>query len=103
MVEAGNGRVGLERVAERAPGVIVLDLMMPEMDGFQFMEGLRRRPEGRHIPVIVVTGKALTEEDRRRLNGHVIQILQKGGYSTGELLEEIRKLLGSVAEVAKGI
>ncbi|MGA2658129.1 MAG: response regulator [Verrucomicrobiota bacterium] len=103
VVEAGNGRVGLERVAERAPGVIVLDLMMPEMDGFQFMEGLRRRPEGRHIPVIVVTGKALTEEDRRRLNGHVIQILQKGGYSTGELLEEIRKLLGSVAEVAKGI
>jgi signal transduction histidine kinase/DNA-binding response OmpR family regulator/ligand-binding sensor domain-containing protein len=101
VVEAGNGRVGLERVAEAVPGVILLDLMMPEMDGFEFMEGLRRRPECRDIPVIVVTGKDLTEEDRRRLNGHVIQILQKGGHSTGELLEEIRKLLGSVADVAK--
>jgi PAS domain S-box-containing protein len=103
VVEAENGGVGLERVAERAPGVIVLDLMMPEMDGFQFVEALRRRPECRPIPVIVVTGKDLTEEDRRRLNGHVIQILQKGGYSMGELLEEIRKLLGSVAEVANNI
>ncbi|HXP62282.1 MAG TPA: response regulator [Dongiaceae bacterium] len=103
VVEAANGRVGLERVAERAPGVILLDLMMPEMDGFEFMEGLRRRPECRHLPVIVVTAKDLTEEERRRLNGHVIQILQKGGYSTGELLEEIRKLLASVADVAKDI
>ena len=103
VVEAGNGRAGLERVAERAPGVILLDLMMPEMDGFEFMEGLRRRPECRRLPVIVVTAKDLTEEDRRRLNGHVIQILQKGGYSTGELLEEIRKLLASVADAPKDI
>jgi DNA-binding response OmpR family regulator len=103
VVEAGNGRVGLERVAQTVPGVILLDLMMPEMDGFEFMEGLRRRSECRNIPVIVVTAKDLTEEDRRRLNGDVIQILQKGGHSTGELLEEIRKLLTSVADVAKGI
>jgi CheY-like chemotaxis protein len=101
VVEAGNGREGLERVAERMPGVILLDLIMPEMDGFEFLEGLRRRPECRHIPVIVVTAKDLTEEDRRRLNGHVIQILQKGGYSMGELVEEIRKLLASVAEAAR--
>ena len=98
VVEAGNGRAGLERVAERVPDVILLDLMMPEMDGFEFVEGLRRRPECRRIPVIVATAKDLTEDERRRLNGHVIQILQKGGYSTGELLEEIRKLLDSVAK-----
>jgi CheY-like chemotaxis protein len=97
VVEAENGRVGLERVAHQAPGVILLDLMMPEMDGFTFMEELRRRPEGRRIPVIVVTAKDLTEEDRRRLNGSVVQILAKGGYTTRELLDEIQKLLNHVA------
>jgi len=103
VVEAENGRVGLERIAIQAPGVILLDLMMPEMDGFTFMEELRRRPEGRRIPVIVVTAKDLTEEDRRRLNGCVIQILEKGGYSTRELLDEIHKLLNHVAEGANAI
>jgi len=93
VTEAENGRVGLERVAAQIPGVIVLDLLMPEMDGFIFIEELRRRPDCRHVPVIVVTAKDLTEEDRRRLNGHVIQILQKGGYSTQELLDEIQELL----------
>ena len=103
VVEAENGRVGLERVAAQVPGVILLDLMMPEMDGFTFIEELRRRPDCGHVPVIVVTAKDLTEEDRRRLNGHVIQILQKGGHSTRELLDEIRKLLSAVAELAKEI
>jgi signal transduction histidine kinase/CheY-like chemotaxis protein len=103
VVEAENGRVGLERVAAQRPGVILLDLTMPEMDGFTFIEELRRRPDCRRVPVIVVTAKDLTEEDRRRLNGHVIQILQKGGYSTAELLEEVHKALGSVADLAKDI
>ena len=100
VVEAENGRVGLEVLAAQAPGVILLDLMMPEMDGFAFMEELRRRPEWRTIPVIVVTAKDLTEEDRRRLNGHVIQILEKGGHSTRELLDEIQELLDRVAAPA---
>ena len=66
---------------------------MPEMDGFTFMEELRRRPEYKHVPVIVVTSKDLTQEDRKRLNGQVIQILEKGGYSTTELVEEVRSAL----------
>ncbi len=103
VVEAENGRVGLERVSEAVPGVILLDLMMPEMDGFSFIEELRRRPECRHVPVIVVTAKDLTEEDRRRLHGHVVQILQKGGYSTQKLLDEINHLLTNVTELAKDI
>ena len=103
VVEAENGRVGLERIAAQLPGVILLDLMMPEMDGFTFMEELRRRPDCRHIPVIVVTAKDLTDEDRRRLNGHVIQILQKGGYSPNELLDEVQRVLDSVADLAKDI
>jgi signal transduction histidine kinase/CheY-like chemotaxis protein len=103
VAEAENGRVGLERIQEQAPGVILLDLMMPEMDGFTFIEELRRLPEHRKIPVVVVTAKDLTEEDRLRLNGHVIQILQKGGYSTQKLLDEINYLLTNVVELAKDI
>jgi signal transduction histidine kinase/CheY-like chemotaxis protein len=103
VVEAENGRVGLERLAAQLPGVILLDLMMPEMDGFTFMEELRRRPQYRHVPVIVVTAKDLTDEDRRRLNGHVIQILQKGGYSPQELLDEVQRVLDAVTELAKDI
>ena len=76
---------------------------MPEMDGFTFMEELRRQPEYRHIPVVVITAKDLTDEDRRRLNGHVIQILQKGGYSTQKLLDEIDYLLSNMVEMAKDI
>jgi CheY-like chemotaxis protein len=103
VVEAENGRVGLEQVAQKPPGVILLDLMMPEMDGFTFMEELRRRPGGARIPVIVVTAKDLTEEDRRRLNGCVTQILEKGGHTTDELLSELQKLLTYAADEANKI
>ncbi|HSU56343.1 MAG TPA: response regulator, partial [Candidatus Dormibacteraeota bacterium] len=103
VTEAENGRVALERLAAAVPGVILLDLMMPEMDGFTFLEELRRRPECQDVPVIVVTAKDLTDEDRRRLNGQVIQILEKGGYSTRQLVEELNKLLIGLTEVAKDI
>ncbi|MCH6582817.1 MAG: response regulator, partial [Proteobacteria bacterium] len=89
VIEAENGRVGLERMAERLPDLILLDLMMPEMDGFQFVDQLRLNQAWRSIPVIVVTAKDLTEEDRRRLNGYVESILQKGAYEPEELLREV--------------
>ena len=89
---AENGRVALERVAEKMPALILLDLMMPEMDGFEFMHELRRQPAWQQIPVIVVTAKDITDDDRRRLHGHVNEILQKGSYTTEELLREIRRL-----------
>jgi CheY-like chemotaxis protein len=90
VIEAENGRVALERMAERLPDLILLDLMMPEMDGFQFVDQLRLNQAWRLIPVIVVTAKDLTEEDRRRLNGYVESILQKGAYEPEELLREVR-------------
>jgi hypothetical protein len=55
------------------------------------------------VPVVVVTAKDLTEEDRRRLQGHVVQILKKGGYSTQKLLDEINHLLTTLPELAKDI
>jgi CheY-like chemotaxis protein len=103
VIEAENGRLGLECIARQVPGIILLDLLMPEMDGFTFMEELQRRPDCRRVPVIVVTAKDLTPEDRRRLNGHVVQILQKGGCSTRELVDEISRLLAVSADLAKDI
>jgi CheY-like chemotaxis protein len=91
--EAENGRAGLERLASFRPGVILLDLMMPEMDGFEFVSELRKNPEWKSIPVVVVTAKDLTSEDRARLNGQVGLILQKGSYSREELLRETTALV----------
>jgi PAS domain S-box-containing protein len=95
VTEATNGRVALERMAESQPELILLDLMMPEMDGFAFLEALRQQDAWRSIPVVVVTAKDLTPEDRQRLNGYVEQILQKGAYSREELLHEIYHLVAA--------
>ena len=100
-IEAENGRIGLERLSSQIPGVILLDLMMPEMDGFTFMAELRRRPECRDIPVIVVTAKELSGEERQQLRGQVHQIVEKGGSTTRELLDEIARLLNNVGDMSK--
>lgn len=97
--EAENGRVGLECVARRRPALILLDLMMPEIDGFQFVSTLRAREEWRAIPVVVVTAKDLTYEDRLRLRGSIEKILQKGAYTREALLHEIRDLVASCVPV----
>ena len=91
VVEAENGRIGLERLPEARPDLILLDLMMPVMDGFDFAAELRRRDEWRDTPILVMTAMDVSAEDRLRLNGHVLGILQKGSYSREALLEEIRR------------
>jgi len=91
--EAANGRLGLEQLAHGAPGLILLDLMMPEMDGFTFMKELRQRADCAHVPVIVITAKDLTDEDRRRLSGDVARILGKDATSREQLVAEVRQLL----------
>jgi CheY-like chemotaxis protein len=83
--------VALDRLRDRTPTVILLDLMMPEMDGFEFVSHLKQDQSLRPIPVVVVTAKDLTEDDRRRLNGQVIRVLQKGAYSREDLLAEVSR------------
>ncbi len=95
--EAENGRVALERIAEGQAELILLDLMMPEMDGFAFLEQLRGFEAWRSVPVVVVTAKELTAEDRRRLNGGVERIIEKGTTTPDELLAEVRRLVGAHA------
>jgi CheY-like chemotaxis protein len=90
--EAENGQLGLDQVAEAAPDLILLDLMMPVMDGFTFVHKLRKRPAWRNIPVVVVTAKTLTDEDYLELNGFVEKVIQKDGYAREQLLQEVREL-----------
>jgi len=91
--EAGNGIEALKSMERERPSLIFLDLMMPEMDGFAFAAEVRRHPEWRSIPIVVLTSQDLTNEDRRRLNGHVETVLQKRGVSHESLLEQVRDLL----------
>jgi signal transduction histidine kinase/DNA-binding response OmpR family regulator len=77
VTEAENGRVAVDALVLARPDVIILDLMMPKMDGFEFLDELRSRPEWQDIPVVIITAKDLTAEDRDRLNGGVERIIQK--------------------------
>jgi CheY-like chemotaxis protein/anti-sigma regulatory factor (Ser/Thr protein kinase) len=89
--EAENGQVALERVADQAPSLILLDLMMPVMDGFEFVMEMRKQHTSSNIPIVVVTAKDITEEDRRRLNGDVVGLIQKGGLDRESLLSLLRE------------
>ncbi len=93
VAEASDGRLALDLAVTNPPHLILLDLLMPEMDGFEFIVALRKQPQGARVPVIVITAKDLTEQERERLNGHVNRILRKGGLSPRELVREIRAVL----------
>ena len=75
------------------PDLIILDLMMPEMDGFSVMDALRKNPETAEIPIIVVTAKELTQNEKNRLQGHIQKLMQKGDFLTDDLLDEVKSLL----------
>jgi len=91
--EAENGRIALERVARHKPELILLDLMMPEMDGFDFLAELRKQEAWQAIPIVVLSSKDLSMEERRLLTGNVEKILEKGAYTREALLREVRKVV----------
>jgi PAS domain S-box-containing protein len=91
--EAENGRAALACMERERPSLILLDLMMPEMDGFEFADRVRQHPEWRSIPIVVLTAKDLTAEERRRLDGSVETILRKAGDSRTALLNQVRDLV----------
>ena len=93
VVHVANGHEALAEIARVRPSLILLDLMMPEMDGLQFLERLRRNPLAASIPVIVLTAKDLTPEDHRRLNGRVSDVLSKGSLNAVALLDQINAIL----------
>jgi PAS domain S-box-containing protein len=98
VVEAENGRVALERVATQKPSLIMLDMMMPEMDGFEFLAALRKDEASAATPVVVLTSKDLTPDERSQLTGNVERILQKGAYSRQALLSEVKSIVALCAK-----
>ncbi len=91
--EAENGRGGLELVRRELPDLIILDLMMPEMDGFAVLDALKADQDTAHIPVIVATAKELTSDEKERLGTQIQALMQKGDFLNDEFLQEVKGLL----------
>ena len=91
--EAGNGREALDRLAQEKPQVILLDLMMPVMDGFDFLLEMHANTAWQDIPVIVLTAKDLTGEDRLILSGRVEQIVEKGACAHEQVVNLLRQVV----------
>ena len=90
---AATGQDGLQAIQESPPDLIILDLLMPEMDGFEVLARIKGDPHTRSIPIIVVTAKELTPEDEARLNGQMSLLLRKGLFRTEDLLADVARVL----------
>jgi CheY-like chemotaxis protein len=97
--EADNGQAALEAIEVSRPSLVLLDLMMPRVDGFDLVARLRERADLRDIPVVIITAKDLNADDRERITENVRTVLQKGKYSRDELLAYVRDL---VSEQTRG-
>jgi threonine synthase len=93
ILEATNGREAIELANRERPDLIILDLMMPEVDGFAALDELRSKPETANIPVIVATAKELTVDEKSRLQGQIQSLMMKGDFMNDEFLEEVRSLI----------
>jgi DNA-binding response OmpR family regulator len=108
VLQATNGYEALEVIRQERPDLVLLDLMMPELDGFGVLEAMQQGGMERNVPVIVLTGQALTEEDIARLNHGVASVLGKGLFSVDETLDQIeaalmrrRKLGGEIQQIVR--
>jgi PAS domain S-box-containing protein len=104
VIEADNGEVALARLRESEPDIVLLDLMMPVMDGFSFLQHLRADPRYARLPVVVATARQLSPEERSDLERTVQRVIEKSAHSRGELLEaiahEIHRMLADPADHA---
>jgi CheY-like chemotaxis protein len=101
--EAENGVRGLEWLRRNPPpGLILLDLMMPEMDGFAFLEELRAEPAWHDIPVVVVTAKTLTPQEHEYLSQRTRQVVTKGEHAILDLAQAVRAMIPAGASTVAG-
>ena len=94
VMTADGGQAGLDQIAATRPDLIILDLMMPEVDGFAILDKLAQQPHTRDIPVIVFTAKELTDQERETLDQSADGLFTKGAASSEQLLNRVRTLLG---------
>ena len=99
--QAENGAAGLDEVARSRPAVVLLDLMMPQMDGFEMLTALRRNEATRDLPVVIVTSKDLTREERDWFAGKALTVFQKGAYERAKLVETLRKMVEATRRSAE--
>jgi CheY-like chemotaxis protein len=100
VIEAGGGREAIELAKARHPDLVLLDLIMPDVSGFEVVEALRAEPATQQTPIMILTARHLTESDKRHLNGHVSTILSRGSNSAADLLDHLRQLVGEPAAVS---
>jgi threonine synthase len=93
IAEAENGRDGVALAKREQPDLVILDLMMPEMDGFAVLDALKNDEETAHIPIIVATAKELTPDEKSRLGTQIQSLMQKGDFLNDEFVEEVRALI----------
>jgi CheY-like chemotaxis protein len=91
--QAVNGLDALLQLSDAVPDVILLDLMMPEMDGFEFLARMRKNDQWKEIPVVIVTAKTLSNEDRKRLNGSIQTLIRKDGDEIETILNQLNEIL----------
>ncbi len=94
---ADGGKAGVEMALKKKPDLIILDLMMPEVDGFDVVSRLKEDPGASQIPILIYTAKNITSEDRERLQGNIQSIIQKGDFGKDRFLEMINNLQTSQA------
>jgi CheY-like chemotaxis protein len=90
---AADGREALEVISQQSPDIILLDLLMPRLDGFGVIEQLRHHPQYRDIPIIILTAKTLTTDELDQLQHSVSKVMQKQGLERETLLQELRRAL----------
>jgi CheY-like chemotaxis protein len=91
--EANNGIDGLQLIKATRPNLVILDLMMPGIDGFGIVEEMKEDPSLKDTPIIVITAKELSTIERDRLNGKIKALLQKGSFMDSDLLTDIKQAL----------
>ena len=93
VLRASGGREAIAEAQDKQPDLIVLDLMMPEVNGFDVVEALSTRQDTARIPILVVTAKQITAEDRERLNGYVTAVMEKSEFTGGRFAAEVRRAM----------
>jgi CheY-like chemotaxis protein len=94
VIQAAGGREAIVLAKSRRPSLVLLDLMMPDVSGFDVVKALRADPVTKRTPIMILTARHLTQADKRHLNGHVSTILGRGSNSAADLLDHLRQLTG---------